>query len=137
MRADSESLGSAIGELLRISPPGSMLSMRVAAEDVDLPSGTVRAGQPVVIATGSALRDPDLFPDPAAVCLDRDASAQFVFGGGPHFCLGVHLAREELRVGLATLMERLPGLRLAIAETEVEFSGGDILSALAALPVTW
>ncbi len=128
---------AAVDELLRYSPPGTMISMRRAVEDVPLPSGTVREGQAVVIATGSALRDPDYYPDPDVVDFDRDSPPQLVFGGGPHYCLGAHLAKAELQIGLGVLMRRIPGLRLDADPADIRFSGGDILSTLMGLPVAW
>jgi cytochrome P450 len=130
-------LPSAVDELLRYSPPGGMFAMRQAREDVALPSGTLRAGQGVIIAAESALRDPDVYPDPHEVRFDRPKRAQLVFGGGPHYCLGAHLAKVELAAGIGCLLRRLPGLRLAVDYDAVAFTAGDILSTPLTLPVSW
>ncbi|WP_370342768.1 cytochrome P450 [Catenulispora sp. MAP5-51] len=60
-----------------------------------------------------------------------------MFGGGPHYCLGAHLAKAELTVGLATLLRRLPGLRMTVSRDELRFSGGEIVGSMIALPVAW
>lgn len=68
----------------------------------------------VLFGNAPANRDPAVFPDPHRFDLDRDnRKAMVTFGGGPHVCLGAHLARATLLTGLTTLLDRLPGLRLA------------------------
>ena len=135
--ADPALIPAAVDELLRYSPPGSMVAMRLATEDVELPSGTVRKGQGVLIACASALRDPEIYPDPESVRFDRTDAPQLVFSGGPHYCLGAHLAKAELRTALAVLSARIPDLRLNAAGSDIRFSNGDILSTLLELPVAW
>ena len=135
--ADPGRLPAAVEELLRHSPPGGMFAMRQARETVDFPSGTLHAGQGVIIASESALRDPDVYPDPDSVRFDRPRRPQLVFGGGPHYCLGAHLAKAELASGIGCLLRRMPGLHLEIAYEAVRFSNGDILSSPLALPVSW
>jgi cytochrome P450 len=66
----------------------------------------------LVCATGSANRDESRYTDPGEWDLDRHEPAHIAFGTGRHQCLGMHLARMELRIGLGALLERLVGLRL-------------------------
>jgi cytochrome P450 len=66
----------------------------------------------VVVATGSANHDEARYDDGETWDLDRPAAAHLAFGTGRHQCLGMHLARLELRVGLEAILDRLPGLRL-------------------------
>ena len=66
----------------------------------------------LVCATGSANRDESRYTDPDQWDLDRHEPPHIAFGTGRHQCLGMHLARMELRIGLGALLERLPGLRL-------------------------
>ncbi len=135
--ADPGLLPPAVDEVLRYSPPGGMFAMRQAVETVELPSGTLEKGQAVIIASESALRDADVYPDPDTVRFDRPKRPQLVFGGGPHYCLGAHLAKAELIAGIGCLLRRLPDLRLEIDFESVRFSNGDILSSPLALPVSW
>jgi cytochrome P450 len=128
---------AAVDELLRHNPLGTSALLRRAVEDVELPSGTVRAGQAVLIASSSAMRDELVYPDPETVRFDRDAPQQIVFGGGPHYCLGAHLAKAELHIGLGLLVERLPTLRLDADPRELRYTEGEILSSLVSLPVAW
>ncbi|HZU54943.1 MAG TPA: cytochrome P450 [Actinocrinis sp.] len=134
---DPDLIPAAVDELLRYNPLGNGAALRLAVEDVELPSGTVRAGDAVLIAASAALRDEAVYPDPDAVRFDREAPAQIVFGAGPHYCLGAHLAKAELRIGLGLLVERLPGLRLAADPLTLSYTEGEVLSSLVSLPVAW
>ncbi|HEU5356070.1 MAG TPA: cytochrome P450 [Actinocrinis sp.] len=134
---DRELIPAAVDELLRYNPLGNGAALRLAVEDVELPSGTVHAGEGVLIATSAALRDELAYPDPDTVSFDREPPAQIVFGAGPHYCLGAHLAKAELRIGLGLLLERLPGLRLAADPRTLSYTEGEVLSSLVSLPVAW
>jgi len=68
----------------------------------------------IMLRYAAANRDPNMFEDPDTFKIDRpNARDHLAFGMGIHFCPGAALAREETRIGLAALLERLPGLRLA------------------------
>ncbi len=85
---------------------------------------------------GSANRDPGRFPDPDVLDIGRNNGPNLGFGHGPHYCLGVHLARLEARVAFETLLGRLPGLRLAVERDELLGHGdGLVLRGLVSLPV--
>jgi cytochrome P450 len=134
---DPRLLPAAVDELLRHSPLGSGALLRRATQDVELPSGTLRAGEAVLLAPAAASRDELAYPDPDTVRFDRDAPQQIVFGAGPHYCLGAHLAKAELRIGLAVLAERLPELCLDADPLSLRYTEGEILSSLVSLPVAW
>jgi cytochrome P450 len=136
--ADPELIPSAVEELLRYNPLLRVPAMRVAVADVELSSGTVRAGQAVLLAIDSAMHDEAAYPEPGTVCLDRkDAARQVAFGAGLHYCLGAHLARVIMQIGLRVLTERLPGLHLAIAPQDVRYTGGEKINSVVELPVGW
>ncbi len=128
---------AAVDELLRYNPLGGGASLRLALEDVELPSGTVRAGQTVVVARNSATRDELAYPDPESIRFDRVGPQPLVFGGGAHYCLGAHLAKAELHIGLGLVLERLPTLRLDADPLDLRYTEGELLSSLVSLPVTW
>ena len=130
-------LPAAVDELLRYTGLSNSTFLRVAIEDVELPSGTVKAGQVVALPNNGASRDPEAYPDPDAIRFDRDAPPTLIFGGGPHYCLGAHLAKAEMNVGLAVLLQRLPTLRMTATRDELEFSGGEIVDSMIALPAAW
>jgi len=76
-----------------------------------------------VCATGSANRDETRYVDPTVWDLDRTGPAHMAFGTGRHQCLGMHLARLELRVGLEAVVQRLAGLRLDDRAGSVHIEG--------------
>ncbi len=85
---------------------------RETACPVEVGGVTVPAGVSVVCATGSANHDETRYDNAEVWDLDRPPVAHLAFGTGRHQCLGMHLARLELRVGLTAILDRLPGLRL-------------------------
>ncbi|MEO3874355.1 cytochrome P450 [Nonomuraea sp. B12E4] len=123
-----------VEELLRLEQPGDSPLIRVATEDVELPSGTVRKGEGVIASFAGANFDPSVFPDPHAVDLSREAT-HLAFGRGPHYCLGANLARMELQEILGVLVRRLPGLELARPAEEVEWTVGSIMVRPVRVPV--
>jgi cytochrome P450 len=104
-------LPEVIEETLRWETSVTMVS-RVATVDTEVAGCPIAAGSPVNVVTGSADRDNDRFDDADEWKLGRPTQHHLAFGTGPHQCLGMHLARLELRAGLAAVLRRLPNLRL-------------------------
>jgi cytochrome P450 len=105
-------LATAIEELLRwVSPVVYM--RRTAARDTTLAGTAIAAGDKVVMYYGSANRDPEAFgPTADQLDLGRTPNEHVAFGGGgPHFCLGAHIARIEIFALLRELLTRLPDLQ--------------------------
>lgn len=109
---------AAVEEALRIDPPVPLIT-RFTEQQVTVAGVVIPANSPVLFGIGGANRDPRQFPDPEVFSLDRGVINHITFGRGPHFCIGAHLARAELRTTLDLMIERLPGLRLAEPETVV------------------
>ena len=101
-----------IDELLRLITPNQFIR-RVAREDVRLGGRTIRAGDATVLVLAAANRDPQHFPDPDRLVLDRTERRDVALGQGPHYCLGAPLARLEARIALRELLERHPALEPA------------------------
>ncbi|OUC77350.1 hypothetical protein CA984_43550 [Streptosporangium minutum] len=138
LRGDPELIVSAAEELLRVNPSaitGALL--RVALEDVELGGVAIRAGEGVLPAIGSANHDALLFADPERVDILREGGSHLAFGHGIHRCLGAHMARMELQVALAVLLERLPSARLAVPGQELVWKDHPVSRGLVSLPVTW
>jgi len=108
---------------------------RYAVRDFELRGRTIRKGQMLMLSFAGANRDPSVFPDPDAFDIDRDTRESLVFGNGPHFCLGSHLARVEMESALGVLLDRLPGLRLKGAESPA--ITGAVLRGPTAIPVVF
>lgn len=111
VREDRSLLRSAVEESLRWAPTDPMFS-RWIAEDVDLGGVRVPAGAVVHISIGAANRDPSRWENPDAYDFRRPLQSSLGFGGGPHICLGMHVARAEMLTGISALLDRLPNLRL-------------------------
>jgi cytochrome P450 len=87
---------------------------RTATRDLEVHGSSIREGDKVLLWYISANRDEAQFPDPLRFDVGRAPNRHVAFGlGGPHFCLGAHLARLELRVFLEEMLPYLPHLELA------------------------
>ena len=120
--ADPELMNAAIEELLRHQTPVMMVP-RIIAQDVEIGGVCLAAGDGATLLIGAANVDAAEFDDPTDVRLDRGANRHLAFGGGPHRCLGSHLARMELRVAMEEFHKRIPEYELA-AGAEIHFSPG-------------
>ncbi len=109
--ADHGLLPAAVEELLRADGPVVTVP-RVATRDVEVAGTLIPSGSYVAVAVGAANHDPAEFADPASVDFGRGAR-HLAFGGGPHLCLGAHLARLEMRVALEEWHRRIPDYSLA------------------------
>src|SRR3954452_10380008 len=94
--ADPELLAPAVEEMFRFVTPVACMR-RTALEDHRIGDREVTAGDKVVLWVAAANRDPELFADPHEFVIDRAPNPHLAFGWGIHFCLGVHLARAEVR----------------------------------------
>jgi cytochrome P450 len=91
----------------------------------------------VIVILGAADRDPERFEEPDTLDLAAKRESRHLgFGRGSHFCLGAPLARLETEIALGTSL-RLPGLRLAVAESELRWRPVPLFRSLVALPVAW
>jgi cytochrome P450 len=111
LRADRGMLRGAFEEALRWEPPITTV-VRRAVRDCELGGVAIPAGTHVSVSVAAANRDPTRYPDPDRFVPTRRNIAHLTFGGGPHLCLGMHLARMEATVAINALLDRLPDLRL-------------------------
>lgn len=112
VRRDRSLVPQAIEEALRFETPLLNIT-RMATRDAELGGVFIPAGSTLLIMTASANRDENRHPDPDTFDVHRsDPQPHISFGVGPHVCLGMHLARMEMRVAVNRLLDRLPNLRL-------------------------
>jgi cytochrome P450 len=137
LKANPALITNAIEEFLRYDS-SVQLTGRVALQDIDDVGGKkIAKGETVLCLLGSANRDPAVYPDrPDRLDIVRPNVRPLSFGGGIHFCLGAQLARIEAEVAIATLLRRLPELRLDDAENP-EWRPTFVLRGLKKLPARW
>jgi cytochrome P450 len=130
-------ISRAIEELLRVHSAVNHSMARVATTDVQLGEMTIQAGQTITAALPLANRDDAVFVDPDRVDFARPVNHHLSLGHGIHYCLGAYLARMELQVAFATLMQRLPNLRLAVPDAALERFVVQGARGVLNLPVSW
>jgi cytochrome P450 len=112
----------AIEEMLRQQTPVMMIP-RIIAQDCELGGVKMTAGDGATLMIGAANADEAEFANSGEVILDRESNRHLAFGGGPHRCLGSHLARMELKVALEEFHKRIPEYNI-VDGTEIHFSAG-------------
>ncbi len=122
---------AAVEEILRWTTPAIHVG-RMAGTDVTIRGTRIRAGEIVTMWNVSANRDEDVFDRPEEFLLDRSPNRHITFGYGPHFCLGAHLAKVELRALLATLRESVAAV---IPNGPARWLSSNFLNGVESLPV--
>lgn len=133
LREHPELTAPAVEEALRHWPP-VLHFRRTATRDTELAGVRVRRGEKVVVHHASANRDERVFPDPDRFDITRSPNDHVSFGFGPHFCLGAHLARVQLRALLWAALDLLPGLERAGEPVRLT---SNFQNGLTRLPVRW
>lgn len=134
LHAHPELIENATEELLRYDT-SVQLSINYAVADVAYHDQVIREGEPVIILRGAANRDPERFPDPDRLDIERVDIDHHSFGLGAHFCLGASLARLEIQEAIGALVERVPGMKVDLAE--VVYRPSLHLHGLESMPVRW
>lgn len=112
LRERPELWGNAVEEVLRYDPP-VLLTGRLATRATEVAGVPLPRGALVTTVLAGANRDPGVFADPGTFDVTRDGARDHVaFGAGRHHCLGASLARMEGEIGLRTIFDRFPGLRV-------------------------
>ena len=111
LKADPSLAGSAVEECLRWRAP-SQYQGRYSLRDRELHGVTIPAGNPVLIVTGAANRDPRAYDDPDRFDITREGPLGITFGHGIHYCIGAHLARLEGKIAFTEIYRRWPDLRV-------------------------
>jgi cytochrome P450 len=137
LRARPELLPTAVDELMRFIVSGTPVNPRIATTDIQVGEVLIRAGDPVLTSAGAANRDETAFSQPEELDLTRHPNPHLSFGHGPHICIGAQLARLELQVSLETILSRLPGLRLAVPDSDLVWETQAVFRGPNAFPVAW
>lgn len=106
LRQDPALIDSAVEEMLRFDPPAQALNASTAAEPLEIAGQNIAAGDSLTALVGAANRDPRVFADPDHFVVDRRPNPHLSFAPGLHQCLGLQLARLEVRAVLRAWLER-------------------------------
>ena len=121
----------AVEEILRVYP--IVQTARKATQDFDFHGCPIKAGDMAAFPLAFAGRDETAYPNAREVDLDREVTRHLSFGGGPHRCLGSHLARQEMVVVLEEWHKRIPNYEVAGQPIE---HGGQVFG-VDSLKLTW
>src|SRR5258708_2286534 len=111
LRADPYKIPAAVEELLRYVGPVHTLARR-ASQEVTIRGVTIPKDSGIYLLIGAANRDPEKFPDPEKLDINRPPVRSLGFGYGIHYCIGAALARMESQVAFHTISRRLPDLNM-------------------------
>ena len=106
--AQPDLVTTAVDEFLRLESP-NQFGNRLTTEEVDFHGVTIPAGTDIHLCIAAANRDPRRFEAPGRLKLDRRPNKHLAFGGGPHTCVGLSLARMEGRIAIGRFLQRFPG----------------------------
>ena len=132
LRAHPERLTLAIEEMMRAY--AAVTTYRTVTRETEFCGVTMMPGDRVAMSTAMTARDPEAWPEPDTVDFGRKP-AHLALGSSSHRCLGMHLARRELIIGLETMLRELPEFRLDPAQP-VPFWLGNIIQCKS-LPLVW
>jgi cytochrome P450 len=136
LELDPSLIKPAVEELLRYTSPVEIATERYARDDLEIAGKVVPRGELVLAVLGSANRDERYFENPDALDLARDPNKHLAFGrGGVHHCLGAPLARMEGEIALTAILQRFPGLQLAVSPESLRWHRGLFLRGLERLPL--
>jgi cytochrome P450 len=133
LREDPSRVPDAVEEMLRWWTP-VMVFRRTATRAVEIGGHPVAAGDKVVVSFASANRDESVFERPDAFDIERDTRGHLTFGHGPHFCLGAHLARVQVRSLFTELLARTSWLEAA---GEPAYLRSNFQRGVKRLPLRW
>ncbi|MDB9518583.1 cytochrome P450 [Roseofilum reptotaenium CS-1145] len=121
LQNNSTLMKTAIDECLRYDGPGQYIIRRPLA-DIEIGGQTIRKGEKMILVIGAANRDPEQFLEPDKFDICRQPNPYLTFGYGMRSCMGSRLAKLVARIGVGTLISRLPKITLANENPEWEES---------------
>lgn len=132
LRDNPADLPAAVEELTRAF--SVVVTHREVAKDLTFHGVPMRKGEEINLPLSLANRDPEVFPNPHVVDIDRKPR-HLCFGTGAHFCLGVHLAKREIRIVLEEFLQRFRDIRIPDGETYRYHTGRTF--GIDYLPLAW
>jgi cytochrome P450 len=132
LRREPARIGEAVEEFLRAY--ASSVTPRRCIKKVEIGGVTMMPGDPVLMATFLADHDPEAFADPDQVIFDRKPR-HVGFGFGPHMCIGMHLAKREMRIAIEEFLAEIPPFKITPG-AEIESYLGGMITPIE-LPISW
>lgn len=137
VRARPETLPQCVEELLRHSVVLGNAIPRFVTEDAKIGTTAVQQGDLVLLQLDATNYDPAAFTDPDSFDPTRSPNPHLRFGYGRHHCPGAHLVRRQSETAFRVLLDRLPGIRLAVPLEEVPWHPHRMAIMPAGIPVVW
>ena len=120
LKANPALIDTAVEEILRHRGPVQSTKPGYATEDLTIGDTAIPKGSLIMPLFGAANHDPRAFDDPQKFDIARTPNHHLGFGHGVHFCMGAHLARAEARLGINNLLARLPDLKIAVPDADLQ-----------------
>ena len=134
---DERKLNRFVEEHMRNEPPVRALS-RMCTRETVVNGTTIPEGAHMLLVYGSGNDDETVFPDPRRFDIERSNLGRHVgFGGGPHRCIGLALARMEIKVAAREIARQLKDIKLAIPESEICYVPTVATHTIESLPITF
>jgi cytochrome P450 len=136
--ADPEGhIDQVVEEVLRLTSATSHGLLRYALEDIEIGGVTIKRGDLVIISESAANRDPSKYERAEEFDPTREVSAHLAFGHGSHKCLGMSLAKLELKTVFLSLFRRFPNIRLAQDPSQLQIDNSRIGGGVDDVLLTW
>jgi cytochrome P450 len=135
MTADEEGMGVLVDELMRYGGPVQMTKPRYVKADTEFHGKALKRGDKIMALLAAGNLDPAVFEAPLVFDPARRPNRHLGWGGGPHICLGLHLARLETEVALSQIFARYPRLRLAVPPEKLSWTARTGLRGVTAMPL--
>ncbi|KAJ9618995.1 hypothetical protein H2203_008811 [Taxawa tesnikishii (nom. ined.)] len=137
LKRDPNLAPAVVNEVLRFHTASALNSRRVAKEDMTIGGQHIKKHEGVICSVQSGDRDEEKAPNPDEFDIHRKVPYEDIlgFGHGPHRCQGEHLSRAELEIAFGTLFQRVPNLKLAVKESELEWTPATQNVGVKELPV--
>lgn len=132
LRDNPDRMDKAVMEMLRLFSVVS--SQRRVTQDFEWHGVQMKENDLVIMPIFIACRDPQAYPDPHEFSLGREEQP-LAFASGPHLCLGMHLARREIKIAIQTFLDRFDAIHLAEGES-YEYHAGPTFN-VDSLPIAW
>ena len=134
---DERRMNRFVEEHVRNEPPVRALS-RMALKDVEVGGTTIPKGAHMLLVYDSGNDDETFFPEPRKFDMDRPNLGRHVgFGGGPHRCVGIALARMEIKLAAQEVARQMKNIKLAIPESEITYLKSVATHTIESLPITY